>query len=61
MGKSPARVIKTAKVAKAELTELKRKLERAITDEAFEEAAQLRDQIRRAEQPEHPPKQKKAS
>ena len=52
LGKSPVRLIKTAKVAKTELAELKRKLERAITDEAFEEAAKLRDQIHRMEQQE---------
>ena len=58
LGKSPARLVKPAK-AKTELAELKRKLERAIADEAFEEAAQLRDQIRRMEQQEQQPKHKK--
>ena len=48
LGKSPARLVKPAK-AKTELVELKRKLERAIEQEEFEEAARLRDQIRRAE------------
>ncbi len=52
LGKSPARLVKPAK-AKTELAELKRKLERAIEQEEFEEAARLRDQIRRAEQQEH--------
>ena len=52
LGKSPMRLIKTAKVAKTEMAELKRKLERAIEKEEFEEAARLRDQIRRAEQQE---------
>ena len=52
VGKSPLRLLKPAKVAKTELLELKRKLERAITEEAFEEAARLRDQIRRLEQQE---------
>ena len=50
LGKSPARLLKAAKGAKTELLDLKRKLERAIEDEAFEEAARLRDQIRRMEQ-----------
>jgi protein arginine kinase activator len=50
IGKSPARLLKPAKVGKAELLELKRKLERAVAEEAFEEAARLRDQIRRLEQ-----------
>ena len=58
LGKSPARLIKTAKVAKTELLDLKRKLERAIEDEEFEEAAKLRDQIRRVEQQEQQVKQK---
>jgi len=58
VGKSPMRLIKPAKVAKSELQELKRKLERAIEDEAFEEAARLRDQIHRMEQQEHHSKPK---
>jgi len=57
LGKSPARVVKPQK-AKTELTELKRKLERAIEDEAFEEAARLRDQIHRMEQQEQHAKPK---
>jgi len=40
--------VKPAK-AKSELAELKRKLEHAIGSEEFEEAARLRDQIRRME------------
>ena len=52
VGKSPVRLIKPAKIAKSELLELKRKLERAITNEAFEEAAKLRDQVRRLEHQE---------
>ncbi len=59
VGKSPLRLIKSGKVAKTELLELKRKLERAIADEAFEEAAKLRDQIRRFEQQEQQAKHKK--
>jgi len=49
LGKSPARLIKPAK-AKGELQELKRRLGHAIEHEEFEEAARLRDQIRRVEQ-----------
>ncbi len=52
LGKSPMRLIKPTKVAKTEMAELKRKLEHAIEKEEFEEAARLRDQIRRAEQQE---------
>ena len=59
VGKSPVRLIKPAKVAKTELLELKRKLEQAIENEAFEEAAKLRDQIRRVEQQEPHTKPKK--
>ena len=49
VGKSPARLVKPAK-AKTELAELKKKLSRAIEQEEFEEAARLRDQMRRMEQ-----------
>lgn len=49
LGKAPARLVKPAK-SKTELQELKRKLEQAIDGEAFEEAARLRDAIRRFEQ-----------
>ena len=49
LGKSPARLVKPA-AAKTELAELKRKLGKAIEKEEFEEAARLRDQIRRMEQ-----------
>ena len=58
LGKSPARLVKPAHV-KGELMELKRKLGRAIEREEFEEAARLRDQIRRMEQQEQQTKQKK--
>ncbi len=58
LGKSPIGLIKPikgkpmdVKEIKSELTELRRKLERAIEKEEFEEAAKLRDQIRRLEQP----------
>ena len=56
VGKSPTRLIKPSKLGKSELLDLKKKLERAIEDEAFEEAARLRDQIRRVEQQQEPPK-----
>ena len=58
VGKSPARLIKPSKIAKSEFLELKRKLEKAIAEEAFEEAARLRDQIRRVEHQEQQAKQK---
>ena len=58
VGKSPVRLIKPAKIAKTELLDLKKKLERAIEHEEFEEAAHLRDQIRRAEQQESQAKPK---
>ena len=60
VGKSPIRLIKTAKVTKTELADLKRKLEHAIENEEFEEAAKLRDQIRRLEQQEHQTKHKRS-
>jgi protein arginine kinase activator len=59
LGKSPMRLIKPSKVGKSELLELKRKLEEAIEKEEFEEAAKLRDQIRRCEQQESQTRQKK--
>ena len=52
VGKSPARLLKPAKIAKTEMLDLKRKLEQAIQNEEFEQAAKLRDQIRRFEQQE---------
>ena len=52
------RLIKPSKIAKTELLDLKRKLERAIEHEEFEEAAKLRDQIRRVEQQEQHAKHK---
>ena len=58
VGKSPVRLIKPSKIAKTELLDLKKKLERAIEHEEFEEAARLRDQIRRAEQQESQAKPK---
>jgi protein arginine kinase activator len=57
LGKSPTRFVKPAK-AKAELAELKKRLSRAIEQEEFEEAARLRDQIRRMEQHEPQAKEK---
>ena len=58
LGKSPARLVKPPKT-KTELAEIKRKLERAIEKEAFEEAARLRDQIRRIEQQQQQAKSQK--
>lgn len=48
LGKSPVRLIKPSR-SKTELAEFKRKLERAIEEERFEDAARLRDQVRRIE------------
>ena len=61
VGKSPVRLLKPAKIAKSELMELKRKLEKAIEGEAFEEAARLRDQIRRIEHQEQQSRSKKST
>ena len=58
LGKSPARLVRPT-ASKAELSELRRKLGRAIEKEEFEEAAALRDQIRRLEQQEQHEKPKK--
>ncbi|MBI2093316.1 MAG: UvrB/UvrC motif-containing protein [Candidatus Omnitrophica bacterium] len=55
LGKSPTRLVKPAK-AKSELAELKRRLGRAIEKEEFEEAARLRDLIRKMEQEQQKPK-----
>ena len=60
LGKTPARLVKPPR-AKTELAELKRKLERAIEQEEFEEAARLRDQVRRIEQQEQQAKHRKPS
>jgi protein arginine kinase activator len=60
LGKSPARLVKPAK-ARTELAELRRKLERAIDQEAFEEAAKLRDQIRWMEHQEPQTRHRKVS
>jgi len=51
VGKAPIHVLKTP-AAKVELAELKRRLERAIDMEEFEEAARLRDRVREMEQQE---------
>ena len=48
LGKSPVRLVKSAKI-RTELAGLKHRLEHAIRLEAFEDAAKLRDQIRRME------------
>jgi protein arginine kinase activator len=50
LGKAPIRLVKSSAKGKNELMELKRKLERAIEIEEFEEAAHLRDAIRQIEQ-----------
>ena len=60
VGKSPVRLIKPAKITKSDLLDMKRKLERAIENEEFEQAAKLRDQIRRLEQQEQPKPKHKA-
>ena len=59
VGKAPARLLK-APAAKMELGELKRRLERAIEMEEFEEAARLRDRVREMEQQEQRTKNKKS-
>lgn len=46
-GKSPLKVTKVLK-KKIDLQDLRNSLQKAIEDEAFEEAARLRDQIRKA-------------
>ena len=58
VGKAPIRLMK-APTAKVELGELKRRLERAIETEEFEEAAHLRDRIRETEQQEQRTRSKK--
>jgi protein arginine kinase activator len=47
-GKTPRRLPK-AKTAQAELGQLRKKLAQAVQDEAYEEAARLRDRIRQLE------------
>ncbi len=59
VGKTPSRLVKPAQT-KAELTEMKRRLEQAIEMEEFEEAARLRDHIREIEHSEQRAKNKKA-
>jgi len=58
LGKSPTQVAKLPTV-KLELAEFRKRLERAIEMEEFEEAAHLRDQIREMERQEQRPKNKK--
>lgn len=58
LGKSPTRLGRPSKV-RSELMEMRRKLERSIEVEEFEEAAKLRDAIRKIEQrdpPQAPPR-----
>ena len=52
LGKAPASLVKPGAM-KSELAGLKRQLERAIELEEFEQAAQLRDQIRKIEREQH--------
>jgi len=59
LGKAPAQLVKPSKT-KAELSELKKRLDRAISMEEFEEAAQLRDQIREVERQEQRVRNKKS-
>jgi protein arginine kinase activator len=48
-GKTPRRLPQTRQ-AQQELTKLRKQLHRAVIDEAYEEAAQLRDRIRQIEE-----------
>jgi len=48
-GKSPRRLPK-AKAHQAELSQLRRRLQQAVTDEAYEEAARIRDRIKELEE-----------
>lgn len=48
-GKSPRRLPQT-KQSQQELTKLRKQLHKAVVDEAYEEAAKLRDQIRQLEE-----------
>ncbi len=57
LGKTPARLVKPPK-GKSELADLKKRLERAIDMEEFEEAAALRDQVREIEHQEQRAKKK---
>lgn len=50
-GKTPRRLPRE-KAEQQELAQLRRKLQQAVTDEKYEEAAKLRDRIRRIEQGE---------
>jgi protein arginine kinase activator len=49
-GKTPRRLPQTRQ-AQQELTKLRKQLHKAVVDEAYEEAARLRDQIRQLEEP----------
>jgi protein arginine kinase activator len=48
-GKSPRR-LPAAKAVQQELAQLRRRLQQAVTEEAYEEAARLRDQIKQLEE-----------
>jgi len=60
LGKTPVRLVKPHNKTKNELADLKRRLEKAIEMEEFEEAARLRDQIRDAERQEQRNKTRKS-
>jgi len=53
MGKSPLKTHKPVK-KRTGMAELRQKLQKAIQEEAFEEAARLRDQIKAAEKKQQP-------
>jgi len=57
LGKSPARKVKVAKI-RNELQILKERLQKAISEEAFEEAAKIRDKIKILEQKNNTEKNK---
>jgi protein arginine kinase activator len=50
VGKSPVKIAKAMDKEKVDLQELRQQLNKAIEMEAFEEAARIRDQIRKLEQ-----------
>ncbi len=52
VGKGPGKKDKKVKVRKTDVEQLKRRLKRAIELEEFEEAAQLRDEIKKYEREE---------
>jgi len=52
MGKSPEKKARTTKSRKIDIEQLRRRLKRAVELEEFEEAAQLRDEIKKYEREE---------